>query len=205
MEFWIELKKDFDESTIGSDKNPIIKDEVFLAQAREQFETKVNSKIEVSQRGFFEDEIFGNSGPIPPRVGEITTYTITWSVKNYFSQVKNVKVKANLPQGVELTGKIFPEDQSQKFAFDAYSREIVWDLGDLEPGIGVSNSAPNVSFQISSRPNQDQAGNPILLIDKVRISGEDQWSGENIEAFDDGIDSTLPDDSSMSREKGIVQ
>jgi hypothetical protein len=51
-------------------------------------------------------------------------------------------VKAVLPQEVELTGKIFPEDQTPKFTFDSQSREIVWDVGDLGQGVGTLLSTP---------------------------------------------------------------
>jgi len=144
VEFWVKLKDD-----LGVAKNSEIKNTITLNQAREEFVTKVNSKIFLSQRGYFQDEIFGNDGPIPPQTGSETTYTIMWQVKNYSNDVNNAKVKAVLSEGVRLTGKIFPEDQSSKLAFDSQSREIVWAVGDLKAGEGIMTSAPNISFQIS--------------------------------------------------------
>jgi len=200
IDFWVELKEDW-----GASENPIIKNKVTISQVREEFENKVNSKLEISQRGFFEDEVFGNSGPIPPEVGEETTYTIMWNVKNYYNQINNAKVKATLPSQVELTGKIFPEDQSQNFVFDSISREIVWDIGDLEEGIGVFIDSPNIAFQVSLTPTINQKGNPALLIGESRILGEDQWTEQIIETSDEIIDTTLPDDSTISEEQGMIQ
>lgn len=205
VEFWVELKKDFVISDINKDKNPMVRDKIILSQAREEFETKINSKLEFLQRGLFFDETFGNSGPLPPEVGQKTTYTITWQVKNYYNQLNNAKIKTTLPAGVELTGKIFPEDQSQKLAFDFQSREVVWDIGDLEPGKGVLNPAPNITFQIALTPNSNQRGNPALLIDRAEFSAEDQWTGQNLKIIASSTDTTLPDDPSMSSEKGIVK
>ncbi|MCX6764558.1 MAG: hypothetical protein NTU58_02510 [Candidatus Nealsonbacteria bacterium] len=205
VEFWVELKKDFTISDIDKDKNPIVKDKIILSQAREEFEIKINSKLEFLQRGLFFDEAFGNSGPLPPEVGQQTTYTVTWYVKNHYDQLNNAKIRTILPSGVELTGKIFPEDQSQKFTFDSQSREIVWDIGDLEPGRGVLNSAPNMTFQIALTPNSSQRGNPALLINKAEFSGEDQWTGQTLRIVASSTDTTLPDDPNMSSEKGIVK
>jgi hypothetical protein len=202
VDFWVEIKEDWTISDIGRDKNPVLKNRVILAQAREEFETKVNSKLEIIQRGYFQDEVFGNSGPIPPKIGETTTYTIIWQVKNHYNRIGNTKVKAILPQGVELTGKIFPEGQSQKFTFDSQSREIVWDTGDLEPGTGVLSPAPNISFQIALTPIQK---GKALLIKEAKISGEDQWTEQILEVTAPKIDTTLPNDDTVSEEEGIVR
>lgn len=199
VSFWVELKEEWE----ISDKDPIIKNVIFLSQAKEEFENKVNSKLEVTQKGYFQDEVFGNSGPIPPEVGQSTTYTIIWQAKNYYNEVKNVKVKATLPSGVELTGKIFPEEQSKKFTFDSQSREIVWDVGDLQKGVGVLNPAPNISFQI--RLNPIQRGIPALLIREAGISGEDQWTEQTLETTSPKIDTTLPDDDTVTGGEGIVK
>jgi len=205
IDFWVELKEEWDIEDIGRDKNPIIKSKITLSQVIEEFETKVNSKLEISQRGFFEEEVFGNSGPIPPKVGKDTTYTIIWQVKNYYNEMKNVKVRAILPEEVKLTGNIFPDEEADKFTFDFKSREIVWDIGDLEPGRGVIDEAPNVSFQISLGPTSSQKGNPALLIEKAMVSGEDQWTEQILETEDEAVDTTLPDDPEVTEEEGIVK
>ena len=179
--------------------------EIYLSQVREQFINKVNSKLEVVQRGYFEDEVFGNSGSIPPQVGEITTYTIMWQVKNYYSEIKNAKVKATLPKNVRLTGKIFPEEEADKFTFDLISRELIWNIGDLMVAQGILNPAPNIVFQISFTPEANQKGQKSNLIEEVRITGEDQWTKETLEAANYAIDTTLPDDQTITSEMGVIQ
>ena len=181
VEFWIELKKEW-EMAGPQDKNPVIKNKIYLSQAQEEFITKINSKLAIEQKGYFQDEVFGNSGPIPPKVGETTTYTIIWQVKNYYNDVKDVKVKATLSKNVSLTGKIFPEEASGKFAFDLESREIVWNTGDLEMGSGILKPTQNISFQVALTPNSSQKGQAPILIQEAKISGEDTWTETNIEA-----------------------
>jgi hypothetical protein len=205
VEFWINLK---DEWPIlnADDKNAFIKDSVYLSQAKEEFTNKVNSKLVVEQKGFFNDEVFGNSGSIPPKVGEITTYTIMWNVKNYYNDVNNVKVKAKLPTNVELTGKMFPEDQSSKFAFDSQSREIVWEVGDLKMSQGVDGTlSPNISFQVRFTPFGDQRGTIPEIISEAEISGQDQWTGKNLISKASGLTTMMPDDKNMTVEMGTVR
>ncbi len=198
VEFWIKVKQELPQ-------NPVIRTKISVGQAKEEFVNKISSKLEISQKGYFQDEVFGNSGPIPPKVGERTTYTIIWQVKNYYSDVKNVKVKTILPQGVDLTGKIFPEEESSRFAFDSQSREIVWLVGDLEKGKGVSNQAPFISFQIALIPQSFQKGLTPEIINKAQITGEDSWAEIVLESYSPSVNTTLPDDLTISEGQGVVQ
>jgi hypothetical protein len=204
VDFWIELKKDWPIETLD-DKNPELKTKVYLSQNREEFVNRVNSKLEIVQEGYFQDEVFGNSGPIPPKVGESTTYTIMWRVKNYYNEVKNTTVKAVLPKNVKLTGEIFPEEQEEKFTFDSVSRELVWNVGDLLAVQGILNPAPNLSFQVSFTPDATQKGKAPDLIKEAIMTGEDQWTKETLSATSSAIDTTLPDDDTVSKSQGIVQ
>jgi hypothetical protein len=173
-----------------------------LGQAKEEFQTKVNSKLEIVQKGFFYDEIFGNTGAIPPRVGQTTTYTISWQAKDYYNSVKNVKVEAVLPPYVSLTGKIFPEDS--RLTLDSLSREIVWEVGDMSVGQGVLNSAPNVSFQVAFTPQSYQAGQTPDIISQTKITGEDSWTNATIFGTATSTNTTLPDDPGINQQ-GVVQ
>lgn len=203
VEFWINLKRDWE---IGpADKNFILRNKISLSQVREEFETKINSRLEISQKGFFQDEIFGNSGPIPPRVEETTTYTIIWQLKNSYNDVKNVKARAVLPPGVKLTGKIFPEDEKQKFTFDSGSGEILWDVGDLAAGTGILSPQKTLAFQITLTPSENQRGLVTTLINEAKVSGEDQFTGMSLRMTASAVDTTLPDDATVSPEQGIVE
>lgn len=202
VEFWINLK-DWQISS-PQEKDALLKDSVIISQAKEEFEIKVNSKLEISQKGYFNNDVFGNTGPIPPRVGERTTYTIIWQAKNYYNDVDNVKVEAILPDNVELTGEVFPEEQKSNFTFDRLSREIIWRVGDMKAGTGVLDSPPNIAFQVALTPEAGQRGGAALIIGEAKIRGEDRWTERITEGTDSGIDTTLPDDSSISG-KGIVE
>jgi hypothetical protein len=188
VDFWVKLKDD-----LGNIQTPVVKNKVFVSQVEETFTTKIGSKLEIVQKGYFQDEIFGNSGSFPPKVGEGTTYTVVWQVKNYYSDVKNAKVKAVLPQGAELTGKIFPEDQISKFSFDSKSREIVWLVGDAPSGTGISNSAaPNISFQIVFTPGFYQRGQTPEIIGPAKVQGEDVWTESIVESTASAVNTMGP-------------
>ena len=204
IEFWIDLEKDWNAYNNTGD-NFVLKNEVSLFQVKQEFITKINSKLNIVQSGYFKDEVFGNSGAIPPKVDKDTTYTIIWQAKNYYNDVSNAKVRAILPPGVKLTGEIFPEEEKEKFSFDSESGEVLWNLGDLEAGIGRTLPNKSLAFQIVFIPSENQKGLVATLINEAQISGEDQFTGTTIRASSSVIDTTLPDDSTISHAQGIVE
>ena len=202
IEFWISLKDNW-VSSGSQDVNPVVRNRVYLSQATQEFITKINSKIEVVQKGYYTDEVFGNTGPIPPEADRATTYTIIWQAKNYYNDVNNMQIKAVLGRGVNLTGKIFPEGTN--LTFDSVSREIVWKLDNLAAGKGVLDIGPNVAFQISFIPKPSQAGQTPELIGKATITGEDQFTGQMISSEGPAISTVLSDDDTVSAEQGVVK
>ena len=202
VEFWVELKDDWQMSSL-SDKNLVLRNKVFLSQAQQEFVTKVNSKLEIIQKGYYEDEVFGNSGPIPPEVGKPTTYTIIWQANNYYNDVKNMRVKATLSSKARLTGDIFPE--GARLTFDSSSREVVWELENLDAGKGILGPGPSVAFQIAFTPSSSQQGKTPTLIGQAEITGEDQFTGLIVRGEASAINTTLSDDDTVSSSEGIVQ
>ncbi len=202
VDFWIKLKQGWDIADFEDD-NSVLTNKIILGQAREEFLTKVNSKLDIEQKVYFEDEVFGNSGSIPPQTGQSTTYTVIWQAKNYYNLTENVKVKAILPEQVRLTSKIFPEEA--RMTYDSKSREIVWEIGDIEAGKGVLDDGVNCAFQIVFIPTEEQRGSSAILINQARISGRDEWTGQIIEAVASSTDTILPDDKTMIEGSGIVQ
>ncbi|MDP2735709.1 MAG: hypothetical protein Q8P12_05895 [bacterium] len=202
VEFFVNVKQAW-ETVSPQDKNFSLRSKVILSDVTEEFEVKVASGLEVRQRGFFEDEVFGNQGPLPPRVGQETTYTVLWQVQNPYSDVTNVKVRAVLGPGVSLTGNIFPQGAS--LTFDQASREVVWDVGEVEAGTGPYITPPAVAFQISFVPLSVQRGTAPRLVLEARITADDLFAERSLAGTGAALDTTLPDDASVTQAMGIVQ
>jgi uncharacterized repeat protein (TIGR01451 family) len=188
----------------ADEKTSIITDDVNISQIAQKFTIKVNSGLEISQSGFYQSYDIVNSGPIPPQVGKITTYVITWNIKNYSSDEKNVKVKAILGENVSLTGRIRPENEYANFSFDSASHEIVWSPGDILSGTGVNGDPVSLSFQVSFTPLESQKGLVAQLIGKAQVSGENQFTNITTTATDFAVTTALPNDLAHSG-GGIVQ
>ena len=204
VEFWINVKDEV-ETFSSQDKELVLTNRVLLSEVSAEFEVKLNTNLAVDQKGFFQDEVFGNQGVHPLVVGQRNTYTIIWQAKNRYADVRDSTVKSLLPTGVELTGKIFPENST--LTFDSNSREIVWKIGDILAGTGFFEElpGPSVAFQIAFTPTSAQRGQVAELVGEVRITGEDLFTSQVVSSTDDPIDTTLPDDDSVTEQMGLVQ
>ena len=163
----------------------------------------MNSKLGIDQAVYFADEVFGNQGPLPLQVGVSTTYTVVWKAENLYNDAQNVKVRASLPVGVSLTGSVFPE--GERVTFDQASREVVWEVGDLSAGTGPFTTAPSVAFQVRLTPTAMQQGSVPQVIGAVNIQADDLFTERSLSATDVSVDTTLPDDNSVSAIMGQVQ
>ena len=123
---------------------------------------------------------FENSGPVPPRVDQKTTYTIIWTVSNSVNQVSNVEVRTTLPQYVKWTG--FSNPKNESFLFNPSSSELVWNAGSILPGLGGTSSQKSVSFQVELLPSLSQLGQTPQLIGQSRLSATDKVTGMKIES-----------------------
>ncbi len=202
VEFWVNVK---DGSLGRKIENPMLKSEVTVAGTEKDFQTTINSQVVLDQKVYYQDEVFGNAGPLPPTVGSLTTYTVLWQLTNSWNDLDNVKVKTKLPQGVSVTGKFFPE--SAKFTFDSISREVLWNVGNLNAyqGFGSNETPLTLAFQVQFIPESGQKGQTPLLVDQAEVIGQDSFTSEVMDQKFDGVNTTLPDDGTVSSGQGIVQ
>jgi len=198
-----EVKIDFNvklkDLSLLSSSDQVIKNKINVFDLSEEFITKVNSKLELSQKAYHSTiDNIENSGPIPPEVGKTTTYTIIWQVKNSLNEVKNIKVKAVLSQNITLSD-VIPEDQISNFSLDNNSKEIVWSIGNL-----ATDSLKSLTLQIALTPGLSQKGKFADLIGQATVYGEDQFTGAITQNTAPSVNSSLPDDQTNSG-GGIVQ
>lgn len=111
-------------------------------------------------------EPFQNTGPLPPRVEQETTYTITLSLLNSSNNLENGRVVAVLPSYVRWNNVIEPANE--ELAFDPVTRRLEWNLRDVQEHAGYLTQPRVVSFQVTFVPSASQIGaTPVLLGDPV--------------------------------------
>jgi hypothetical protein len=77
----------------------------------------------------------------------------------------------------------------------------------MEAGEGFfgGSISPAVSFQIAFTPTSLHRGSRAELIGTAHITGENLFTDQVVSSTDEAIDTTLPDDDSVSEQDGVVR
>ena len=141
---------------------------------------KVVSPTGLAVRGFYNDKDIANYGPIPPRVGVETSYTMRWSIYNISNDLEGARVSTFLPSGVVYAGVTVP--QEEKVKYNSRTNELVWEIGKIEAGTGVILPMKELAFQIRIKPSVDQLGKNVKLLGESVLEAEDSFCNEKIKA-----------------------
>jgi hypothetical protein len=186
---------------IDSSERPLALEDIEIA-GQSQLVTKIISQLSLQAQGYYYDDLISNSGPVPPRVGQTTTYTIKWRLVNTANDLSGVKVEAFLPPHVHWMNKISPSGANLKY--NSQTGQLVWQVGDLSAATGVLLPVKKVAFQIAITPSLAHLGNYVELVGQSKITAQDNFTGLELTKTDKPIDTDLPDDPKIDREKGIV-
>ncbi len=121
------------------------------------------------------------SGPMPPQVGQETTYTVRWQVANPGNTVRDAKVTATLPPGVTFNGMAVAVNGGSAPTFDANRNTVTWNIGTLPFGTGNGSARYEATFGISIRPGSNQVGALIPLVTRATLTGTDSFTTQPIE------------------------
>jgi hypothetical protein len=136
----------------------------------------LGSLLSLDARSLYSQGSYSNSGPTPPREGQPTTYTVQWTVKNSSNAIANTGVSAVLPPYVTYkTGE-------PGISYDAASRTVRWDLGELKAGTGYTAGARAASFQVTLTPSISQVGQAPTLTGAAVLSGTDRYAQLQVSA-----------------------
>ncbi|MDP3731281.1 MAG: hypothetical protein Q8R34_02185 [bacterium] len=148
--------------------------------AESELITKIISLPSIVQKGFQNDQSFGASGPIPPRVGQKTSYTISWEIVNIPNDVSKARVSGTLPAGVQWENQTRVNGQQPAITFDSSSREVVWPLETIPAGTGGQFPKYQSWFLISFTPSENNLGQAIKLIQDTFLEGQDGFTRQDI-------------------------
>lgn len=140
---------------------------------------KVATTIALSVSSLHTSGLMSSSGPIPPRAGQATTYTIVWNARNQGSAVAGGTVTATLPSYVSYTNQ---SNGMGSFSYDDTSRTVTWNTGDLAQGANVRGA-----FQVSLTPSTSQKGSVPQLTSTASFSGYDRFAGVQVKASADPV------------------
>jgi len=163
---------------------------------------RISSDVLLNSRATYFSGKFINSGPIPPKVGSETTYTITISLSNSLNDVADGKVTMVLPPYLRWMGVISPSDE--KISFNPIGGEIEWKVGDVYKGTGYSKDAREIQFQVAFIPSSSQRGSSAVLVDKIIFTGMDTFTDSEIKTSEKQLTTRIKTDTYFKDGNDIV-
>jgi len=165
-------------------------------------EIKIASSLQLTAMGLYYSGPFKNSGPLPPKVGKETTYTVSWSLGSNSNDFSKVKITTFLPSYVRWLNVISPADSGLEF--NERDNTITWETGDVPAGSGIILPAKEVSFQIGFTPNLNQKGSSPILVGETKLEGYDNFIGDYFNSKVPSLNTVLNFDEQFKYGQGKV-
>lgn len=173
-------------------ESPLVENKIV---AGNEVDVKLSSKIILDTLGYYNDALISNSGPVPPIVGQETTYTLHWKVTNISNDLMDARVTAELPSNVTMTGNISPSDA--KLVYNERTNSLVWEIGEIVAGAGITAPPKEVAFQVKLVPLPSQADVTADLLKDSTLTAKDVFTKEDLTATTFGKTTLLIEDRSL--------
>ena len=160
-------------------------------------ELNTDLNLNVIGRYFDDKSNTVGSGPLPPIVGQKTTYRIFWTLTNSLHEINNIEVKTKLPDYVTFennqnisTGNLFKNQQN----------EIVWQISRIPTSVAKSTA----EFDIAITPKPADAHKILTLLADTIVTALDAQTNGQINLTVSGLTTNLDTDP-LGKNKGLIQ
>jgi len=166
-----------------------------------EIQNSINTDIQLQSQGryFDDDNIPVGSGPLPPVVGQKTSFRIYWSLANSLHEVGDVIVTTVLPPGVEWDNKFLAGVGSMSYS--SGTKIVTWKIDRIAPNKNFDDTT--TWFDVSVTPTKQQVRKLLILADQTTLTAHDKVTDSVISKTSPAITSNLEDDP-IGGGKGLV-
>lgn len=169
-------------------------------ESEDTISVKINTQFSFNEKAYFQDGLIQNTGPVPPAVGQRTTYGVSWQLSSTINDVDEIEATAVIPPNVEWTGVVYPQDA--KIAYDPNSGIIRWKPGKVFAGSGILMPVTRVDFQLAFTPALVHIGQVINLVSGATLKAVDMFTGTKMDRQVSPVNTDLL--NSLKGEQGRV-
>lgn len=162
----------------------------------EQLSSSVEGTIQVASMPTLLSEARRTAGPVPPKLNEVTSYTVSFLAETASNNLNTVTVTAVLPQYVNFTGGV---SGTGDISYNNSNRTVTWQLDQVEVG------QPAVaSYTIDFRPSAAQVDRTPVLVDDQRLRAEDAFTGSVVRATQEAVTTEMSTELGFAPDNGRV-
>ena len=116
-----------------------------------------------------------NTGPLPLKVAQLTTFSVSLEIQNLTNDVSGVSFRTTLPNNVTWTGKTVATNGN--ITYNERTKEIVWNVDKVPANTGLLRPLYRAVFQIGITPAINQIGQNPQLLSRINYTGQDDFTG----------------------------
>ncbi len=171
--------------------------EVFVARGETRF--KVRTATNVFVDGYFYDAAYPNSGAMPPRVGEETTYTFHLGVQSSLNTLTDGRMVMTFPSMVRFLGLVSPNQSG--VTFNDRTGELSWRMGSVLAGL---NNRKMITIRIGVTPSPNSVGLTLDLMNRGEFTARDAFTNTEIKLPIEGKTMDLREDPQLTYDQKRV-
>ena len=140
----------------------------------------VETDLSLDVDAFYDDGRLGlnSEGPLPPKVGETTSYTVRFRVGSSLNDVSEARVVAVFPDGVRFTGKSYKTNG--EMMFNDRTGELIWSIPYMEGGVGRVRPPQELHVQVEITPGEQLVDHDVSFLNKATIEATDQFVDQEV-------------------------
>lgn len=160
---------------------------------------KVQSQLTLTTTARYYSEDFTQlgAGPLPPQVGQTTSFRLNWAASNSVNDIAALTIQTTIPKTVYWTGRYVSASVGE-MRFDPTDRSLTWTISRLAAG-----QTATARFELSITPAADQVGELVVLTDATAAEGSDDFTQSQLKANQAALTSNLENDA-YGQGKGAV-
>jgi len=161
---------------------------------------KINSDLKLSEqvRYFNDDNIAVGSGPLPPKVGQVTSLKVYWAINNNLHELNDLRISVTLPANVTWDNK--NRASVGLLDYDSETNQVVWRVGRLP----VTVYKAEAEFNISVSPGEALRNKIMIILPGTSVTAVDSQTNTQINKTLKAKTTKLEDDN-MASGDGIIQ
>jgi hypothetical protein len=157
---------------------------------------KFSSEVFVGGQVNFGSVPFNDTGPIPPRVGQTTTYTVTLVAEAGVNDLSDTFVTTSLPLYVTWLDNY---QGGGEVIYNNVSKQLEWRPGDID-----ARQRKELSFQVSLTPSVSQVNSVPTLLNSQQLRASDRFTGDTLRSDFPALTIALSPEAGFSADDGRV-
>jgi hypothetical protein len=160
--------------------------------AEAKFESEIIARSQIGHS----DGVFEDSGSVPPRANQTTSYTATLEAVASVNDITGAVFTTTLPQYVSWMDSY---DGPGVVEYNPTTKQIKWNIGTVE-----AKSSKKLQFQVGLLPSVTQIGKTPVVIGSQQLKATDRFTGTPLQAEIKPVTTELSTEFGFPVGNGIV-